>query len=64
MTEDIKYTQTITTRVTLEIEKAMAVYIARKKKEFPRYNEADLIRSAIVDFLKKKGELEHNKDYL
>ena len=35
-----------------------------KQKEFPRYREADALRSALVNDLKAKGYLDKNKHYL
>jgi len=38
--------------------------IEKKQKYYPRYSEADLIRTSVVKHLKEKGFLDDKKDYL
>ena len=51
-------------KIPKEIKEAITKKIKKKKKDFPRYSEADLVRSAIVNALKKDGFLVKDKDYL
>jgi hypothetical protein len=64
MPKRIRYTKTITTRFPDEVFVAVEKLVKEKQKEFPRYTEADAIRSAIVNHLKNKGYLEKSKNYL
>ena len=60
-----KYSATIPpVKITKEVKEAMQKKVIQKKKLFPRYNECDLIRSAIVNSLKKDDYLQKGKDYL
>ena len=60
----LKYPKTITTRVPLEVYDALKKLISEKQKDYPRYNEGDVMRSAVVKHLKEKGLLDKKKDYL
>lgn len=64
MPKSVKYTKTITTRFPAEVYNAVEKLIKDKQKDFPRYTEADAIRSAIVNHLKNKGYLQKDKNYL
>ena len=64
MSKDLKYTKTVTTRFPDEVYKAIEKLVKDKKDEFPRYTEADAIRSAIVNHLKNKGYLDKGKNFL
>lgn len=64
MGKEIKYTKTVTTRFPVEVFNAIEKLIKDKQEEFPRYTEADAIRSAIVNHLKNKGYLNKGKNYL
>ncbi|MEK6927732.1 MAG: hypothetical protein AABX11_04835 [Nanoarchaeota archaeon] len=59
-----KYNVPITVKFPETLVKAMARRIEHKQKKFPRYTEADFIRTAVVNHLKNKGYLDKNKDYL
>ena len=62
--KELRYPLTVTTRFPEAVAEAVAEIVKDKQKEFPRYSEADLIRSAVVNHLKSKGKLDRNKDYL
>jgi len=62
--KELKYPLTVTTRFPEAVAQAVTEIVKDKQKEFPRYSEADLIRSAVVNHLKSKGKLDRNKDYL
>lgn len=62
--KELKYPLTVTTRFPEIVAHVIAEIVKEKQKEFPRYSEADLIRSAVVNHLKSKGKLDRNKDYL
>jgi len=64
MAKDLKYNKTVTTRFPEEVFKAIEKLVHDKKEEFPRYTEADALRSAIVNHLKNKGYLDKGKNYL
>jgi hypothetical protein len=64
MVKELKYKKTITTRFPDEVYKAIEKLVKDKKNEFPRYTEADAIRSAIVNHLKNKGYLTKGKNFL
>lgn len=59
-----KYPQLVSTRIPDEVWKALQRLVKDKQKEFPRYSEADAVRSALVNHLKKKGLIDKGKDYL
>ena len=59
-----KYPKTITTRIPLEVYDAIKKLIQDKQKDYPRYNEGDAMRSAVVNHLKAKGFLDKEKNYL
>jgi hypothetical protein len=61
---ELKYPKTITTRVPLGVYGALKKFIDEKQKDYPRYNEGDAMRSAIVNHLKSKGYLDKGKNYL
>jgi len=60
----IRYTKAITVKFPDDVWKAMDKRIAKKQKFYPRYSEADLIRTAVVKHLKTKKLLDENKHYL
>lgn len=60
----LRYTKTVTTRFPEEVFNAIEKLVKDKQKEFPRYTEADAIRSAIVNHLKSKGYLDKVKNFL
>jgi len=62
--KELKYPLTVTTRFPEVVASVIGEVVKEKQKEFPRYSEADLIRSAVVNHLKSKGKLDKNKDYL
>ncbi len=64
MGKELKYNKTVTTRFPDEVYRAVEKLVAEKRKDFPRYTEADAIRSAIVNHLKKKGYLNKDKNFL
>ena len=64
MAEKEKYTKTLTVRLPETVYKAVLKRVQDKKSEFPRYQEADAVRSAIVNHLKLKGYLDKGKEYL
>lgn len=64
MVKPTRYAKAITVKFPEDIVKAMAKRIEYKKKKFPRYAEADVIRTAVVKHLKEKGLLDKGKDYL
>jgi len=64
MKKEMKYPQIIATRIPNEVHKALGKLVKERQKEFPRYSEADAVRSAVVNHLKTKGLLEKGKDYL
>lgn len=59
-----KYPKLVSTRIPDVVWNALMKLAKGKQKDFPRYSEADAIRSAIVNHLKNKGLLEKGKDYL
>jgi len=64
MVKPAKYSKAITIKFPDEVWKAMGKRTEKKQKYYPRYSEADLIRTSVVKHLKEKGLLERNKDYL
>lgn len=60
----VKYTKPITVKFPETIWKAMQKRIEKKKKYYPRYGEADLIRTAVVKHLKEKALLKKDEHYL
>ena len=63
-TGETAYTEAFTVRFPQKIADTMHSFIQRKKEDYPKYAEADLIRTAVVKFLKEKGLLEKDKQYL
>jgi len=59
-----KYTKALTVKFPEEIWKAMGKRVEKKQKYYPRYSEADIIRTAVVKHLKEKNLLDKNKNYL
>ncbi|MEK6888816.1 MAG: hypothetical protein AABW80_01780 [Nanoarchaeota archaeon] len=59
-----KYPEIVATRVPKEVLEALKNLAKDRKKDFPRYSEADAVRSAIVNHLKSKGFLDKGKNYL
>ena len=64
MTKPSKYAKAITVKFPAAVVDAMKKRVEGKQKLFPRYAEADIIRTAVVKHLKEKGLLEKGKDYL
>jgi hypothetical protein len=64
MVKEAKYTKALTVKFPEEVWKAMSKRIEKKLKYYPRYSEADIIRTAVVKHLKEKGLLEKGKNYL
>ena len=64
MDKEKRYVKAITVKFPEDIVKAMQKRVEMKQKKFPRYGEADVIRTAVVKHLKEKGLLEKGKDYL
>jgi len=64
MLKENKYPKVVATRLPKEVWEALRKLAKAKQREFPRYAEADAMRSAIVNHLKVKGFLEKGKDYL
>jgi len=60
----IKYSKVITVKFPDEVWKAMEKRVKGKQKYYPRYSDADLIRTSVVKHLKEKGFLDEKKDYL
>jgi len=59
-----KYSKPVTVRFPEEVYKALLQRMKHKQKVFGKYREADVIRTAVVNHLKKKGYLKTGKDYL
>jgi hypothetical protein len=59
-----KYSKAVTVKFPEEVWKAMEKRAEKKRIHYPRYSEADLIRTAVVKHLKEKKLLDKNKDYL
>lgn len=51
-------------RLPKPVEEALKKRVKDKRKQFPRYDVQDLIRTATIKHLKAKGYLDKNKDYL
>ena len=64
MTNPIKYVRPMTVKFPKDVWEAMQKRLKHKRIYYPRYCEADLIRTAVVKHLKEKGFLEKGKDYL
>jgi hypothetical protein len=64
MAKELKYTKTVTTRFPDEVFQAIEKLVKEKKKDFPRYTEADAVRTAVVNHLKSKGYLDKKKNFL
>jgi hypothetical protein len=64
MAKQAKYSKALTTKFPEEVWKAMQTRVGHKQKKWPRYAEADLVRTAVVNHLKNKGYLDTKKDYL
>jgi Arc/MetJ-type ribon-helix-helix transcriptional regulator len=60
----IKYTKAMTVKFPEEVWKAMEKRVKSKQKYYPRYSEADIVRTSVVKHLKEKGFLDEKKDYL
>ena len=60
----IRYTKAVTVKFPEEVWKAIMKRIEKKQKFYPRYSEADLIRTSVVKHLKEKGLLSRDKHYL
>ncbi len=64
MKRKARFTLAVTTRFPPEVFKVIEELVKEKQKEFPRYTEADCIRSAVINHLKAKGFLDKGKNYL
>jgi len=64
MSTKVKYSKPVSVRFPDEVWKAVIKRTEHKQKIFGKYREADVIRTAVVNHLKKKGYLEKGKDYL
>jgi hypothetical protein len=64
MSDGKKLTEAITVRFPPEVMKAIEKRARDQSAEFPRYNEGDVIRIAVVVHLKEKGYLDKEKTYL
>lgn len=64
MERKAKFTKAVTTRFPEDIYKLIEKLVKERKKEFPRYTEGDMIRSAVINHLKLKGYLKKGKNYL
>lgn len=64
MVKTTKYSKAITVKFPEEVWKAMSKRIEKKQKHYPRYSEADLIRTAVVKHLKEKALLKKDEHYL
>ena len=61
----VKYdSKPVTVRFPKDVFKALEDRVKHKKKNFGKYKEADVIRTAVVNHLKKKKYLKTGKDYL
>lgn len=57
-------TKTITARVPHQVYNGLKKKVKEAKKEQPSYRDADVVRLALVQYLKSKGYLDKRKDYL
>lgn len=64
MVKTARYSKAMTIKFPEEVVKAMQKRVEKKQKYYPRYAEADVVRTAVVKHLKEKGFLEKGKDYL
>ncbi len=64
MANAIRYDKPITVKFPEDVVNAMQKRIEKKQTKFPRYSEADLIRTSVVKHLKEKGILDKGKNYL
>ena len=64
MVKTAKYSKAITVKFPKEVWDAMEKRIEKKQKFYPRYSDADLIRTSVVKHLKEKGLLKRDRDYL
>jgi len=64
MVKQVRYIKAVTVKFPEEVWKAMLKRIEKKQKFYPRYSEADLIRTSVVKHLKEKGFLKKEKHYL
>jgi hypothetical protein len=59
-----KYSKPVTVRFPIEVYNALVKRTKHKQKNFGKYREADVIRTAVVNHLKRKKYLDTGKDYL
>ena len=64
MAKEAKYAHALTVKFPQEVWKAMEKRVENKQTKFPRYSEADLVRTAVVKHLKEKNLLNKGKNYL
>ncbi len=51
-----------TTRFPMVVDEAIGKCVEIRKQDFSRYNDADLIRTAVVEYLKAQGFLDPKYD--
>ena len=64
MVKTARYIKAMTIKFPQEVVAAIQKRVEKKQKYYPRYAEADLVRTAVVKHLKDKGFLDKGKDYL
>jgi len=64
MVKENKYSKALTVKFPEAVWKAMGKRVDEKQKHYPRYSEADIVRTSVVKHLKEKGLLDKNKNYL
>lgn len=64
MTKESRYAFALTVKFPQEVWKAMQKRVEDKQTKFPRYSEADLVRTSVVKHLKEKKLLDEAKRYL
>lgn len=61
---EIRYDEIITFRIPREVYNALRKFIEEQQEDFPRFNEPDACRAALVAYLKKKKYLNDKEQYL
>ena len=64
MVKPVKYAKALTVKFPQEVWEAMEKRVEKKQKFYPRYSEADVVRTAVVKHLKEKDLLKKDKSYL
>jgi hypothetical protein len=62
--QEKRFGKPVGVRLPKIVEEAMKKRVKDKRKQFPRYDVQDMIRTAIIKHLKEKGYLDKGKDYL